>query len=112
MNNPFLLDWLFDKDNPPNNKDNPPNVKMSFHSDPKTVSFVSTPATDQLSFHSNTTRIKNNDVIMKIAMDNISFIKSTLDNNDSPNNKDNFPNNKKFSIPYAKIGKFVKKVER
>ena len=69
MNNPSLLDWLFDKDNPPDDKDNPSNIKMSStHSDPKTVSFVSNPATDQPSIHSTTTLTKNGDMILKKAM--------------------------------------------
>ena len=66
-NNPSLMDWLFDKDNPPNNKDNPSNVKMSSHSDPKTVRFVSTLATHQ-PLHSTTTCYKNDYMISKIAM--------------------------------------------
>ena len=60
MNNPSCLDWLFDKDNPPDNKDTPSDVKMSStHSDPKTVSFVSTPATAQPPINSTTTCTKN-----------------------------------------------------
>ena len=48
MNDSSLFDWLFDKDNPPDNKDTPSDVKMSFtHSNPKTVSFVLIPVTDQ-----------------------------------------------------------------
>ena len=68
MNNPSLMDWLFNKDNPPDNKDNLSKVKMSCHSDPRTGSFVSTLVTDQPPFHSTTTCIKNDDMIMKIAM--------------------------------------------
>ena len=68
MEDPFLMDWLFNKDNPPYDKDNPSNVKMSSHSNPKTGSFVSTLATDQPPFHSITTRTKNDNMIMKIAM--------------------------------------------
>ena len=69
MNNPSLLDWLFDKDNPPNDKGNPSDVKMSStYLDPKTVSFVSTPATDQQPIHFTTTRTKNDDMILKQAM--------------------------------------------
>ena len=69
MNDPSLLDWLFDKDNPPDDKDNPSDVKMSStHSDPKTVSFVLTPVTDWPPINSNTTCTKNDDVFLKKAM--------------------------------------------
>ena len=64
MNNPSLVDWLFGKDNPPNNKDNPSDVKMFSPSDPKTVQFVSTPATDKPPINS-TTRTKNDDKFLK-----------------------------------------------
>ena len=102
---------MFDKDNPPNNEDNSSNIKMWSHLDPKTVSFVSTPATDQPPSHSTFTHTKTDDMIMKIAIDDISLMKLTFDNNNPPNNKDNSPNNKKFNIPFAKIGKFVKKLK-
>ena len=66
MNNPSLLDWLFDKDNPPDNKATPSDVKMSStHSNPKTVSFVSTPVTDQPSINSTTTCTKDDDKFLK-----------------------------------------------
>ena len=68
MHNLSLMDWLFDKDNAPNNKDNPSNVKISSHSDPKTGSFVSPPETDQPLFCSTTTCTKNDDIILKIAI--------------------------------------------
>ena len=109
-NDPSLMDWLFNKENPSDNKDNSSKVKMSSHSNPKTVSFALTPATDQ-SLHSTITHTKTDDMIMKIAMDDIFVMKLTLDNNNSPNNKDNSPDNKKFSVPYTKIGKFVKKLK-
>ena len=65
MINSSLLDWLFNKDNPPNDKDNPSDIKMSStHSDPKTVRFVSTPATDQPPINS-TTCTKNDDKFLK-----------------------------------------------
>ena len=106
MNVPSL-DWLFDKDNSPEDKDNPSDVKMISPLDPKTVRFVSPPETDQPP-HS-TTHSENDDMLTKTAiMDDISLMEWTPDNNDPPNNKDNSPNVKKSSISYAKIQKFVK----
>ena len=69
MDDPSLMDWLFNKDNPPNNKDSLSDVKMSStHSNHKTGNFVSTLATDQPLFHSAIACTKNNDMIMKIVM--------------------------------------------
>ena len=42
-----LINWVFDKDNLPDNKDNSQDAKMfSIHYDPKTGSFVPTQSMD------------------------------------------------------------------
>ena len=62
MDNQSLMDWVFDKDNPSKNKNDPPDANMfSIPYDPKTGSFVPTLLTDQLLFHSTTTRTKDTD---------------------------------------------------
>ena len=58
-----LLDWIFDKDNPPD--DNDDLTMFLFHYN-KTGKFVKTPLTDQYSIHSlfsSTTHSKNTDNI-------------------------------------------------
>ena len=86
MNNPSL-EWLIDKDNPPNDKDNPSDVKTS-PSNPNTVQFVS-PETDQHA-HS-TTYSETDDMLTKTAiMEDISLMMSNYNN--PPNDKDNSPN--------------------
>ena len=104
MNDPSL-DWLFDKDNPPEDKDNPSNVKMTSLSNPKTVRFVSPPATDQPPINS-TTCSENDVMLMNTAiMEDLSLMGWTPDNNDPPNDKDNSPEVRKpsISIPDTKI---------
>ena len=83
------LDWLFDKDNPPDDKDNPSDVKMTSPSDPKTVRFVSPPSTAQPT-HSTTSE---NDMLMmnKDIMDDLSLMGWTPHNDDPPNDKENSP---------------------
>ena len=100
------LDWLFDKDNPPDDKDNLSDVKMTSPTDPKTVQFVLSPETDQ-PLHS-TTHSKNDDILMNTAfMDDLSLMGWTPDNDDPPNDKENSTEVRKpsISISYAKIQK-------
>ena len=62
MDKPSLMDWVFDKENPLDDKDNPPNAEMFFiNYDPKTGSFVPTLLIDKPFFHFSTIRTKNTD---------------------------------------------------
>ena len=102
MDDLSLMNWLFNKDNPPDNKDNQFNVMMSsIYSDPKTGSFVSTLATDQPTFHSTTTCTKKDDITIKIAM-SWALTDWGFDNYNPPNNTT------VFSLQYDKKGKLVR----
>ena len=105
MKNPSL-EWIIDKDNPP--KDNLSNAKMTFPSNPKTVRFVSPPATAQ-PLHS-TTYSKNDDMLMNTAFkEDLPLMEWTSDNYVPHNNKENSPKVRKpsISISRTKIQQFV-----
>ena len=86
MDDPSLIDWLFDKNNPPDNEDNPPNAKMSsIHFDPKTRSFVPTTLKYKPPFHSTTIWTKNNNLIIEKAMSQ-TLVDWGFDNDNPPEN--------------------------
>ena len=100
------LEWMIDKDNPP---DNLPDVTMTAPTDPRKVRFVSTPAITQ---PAPTTQPEENDdmILLKTEMtDDLSLMGWTPDNDDPPNNKDNSPKVRKpsISISRTKIQQFV-----
>ena len=101
---PSLMDWLFNKDNPLDNKDKLSDAKMSsIHSDPKTGCFVWTQLTDKPPFHSTTTRTcnKNDDLIMEKAMF-WTLVEYGFDKNNP--SEDTMV----FSFQYNKTGKLVR----
>ena len=99
------LEWLVDKDNPPD-KDNLSDVTSP--SDHKTVRFVLPSKTD----HPPPPTHSENDMLMMNTdiMDDLSLMGWTPDNDDPPNDKENSPEVRKpsISISYAKIQQFVK----
>ena len=86
------LEWMIDKDNPP--EDNLSNVKMTSPSNPKTVSFVSHPATAQPI--PSTANSEDEDMLMNTDFkEDLSLIEWTPDNYVPPNDKEREKKTKK-----------------